>query len=155
MGNTKTLKFTDEEIRVLAYRLLKNMGCNYSYAGFNYAIEMIVATYAQGGSTNIFTSGPDCIYNKVATQCNTSVSAVERAVRHLIEKLPDTYNYDIVCDVFGKSAIEKNKNKSVILTNKAFVCGVAVYFLYEKDNIEPPDSFAVKYAVENSLKAGD
>lgn len=107
----------EKNLKISLTRLLHELGMPSHIRGYEYIREGIMLLYndpSMGGITKE-------LYPEIAEKYNTSVSKVERAIRHAIEVSWNRGNIDIMEEVFGHS-VDYDKAKP---TNSEFIATVA------------------------------
>ena len=114
----KTLDLYHNNLQIAVTNVLHELGVPSHIKGYAYIragiIEVFLNPTVIGGITKE-------LYPKIADDFNTTVSRVERAIRHAIEVSWNRGNWDLMQDIFGYSVdIEKAKP-----TNSEFIVTVA------------------------------
>lgn len=108
----------NNELKINLTRLLHELGMPSHIKGYEYIREGIILLYNDptiiGGITKE-------LYPEIAEKYNTSVSRVERAIRHAIEVSWNRGNIDLMEEVFGHS-VDYDKAKP---TNSEFIVTIA------------------------------
>lgn len=108
------------EMEILISDILKEIGTPMHIKGYIYlksAIKIVLKDFSKINSVT------KIIYPKVAEEYSTTVSKVERAMRHIIELAFQRGNVDMLHKIFGYSySNERGKT-----TNSEFIAGVAEY----------------------------
>ncbi len=107
----------DVEIKTVVTRTLHELGVPSNIKGYKYLRESILINYNNPNIENITES----IYSEIAKKYNTTISRVERAIRHAIEISWNRANYDFMEELFGYS-IDSNKAKP---TNSEYITTIA------------------------------
>lgn len=108
------------EIEILISDILKEIGTPMHIKGYIYlksAIKIVLKDFSKINSVT------KIIYPKVAEEYSTTVSKVERAMRHIIELAFQRGNVDMLHNIFGYSY----SNERGKATNSEFIAGVAEY----------------------------
>lgn len=108
----------DQDLKISVTRLLHELGVPSHIKGYQYIREGILLLYNNpeivGGITKE-------LYPEIASRYDTSVSRVERAIRHAIEVSWNRGNLDLMEEIFGHS-VDYDKAKP---TNSEFIVTVA------------------------------
>ena len=114
----KTINLLNNNLQVSISRMLHELGMPSHIKGYQYIREAILMVYDNpeivGGITKE-------LYPELATKFDTTVSRVERAIRHAIEVSWNRGDWDLMEDVFGHS-VDIDKAKP---TNSEFIVTVA------------------------------
>lgn len=103
-------------IKLKISRLLHELGIPSNVKGYEYVREAILELY---NNQNLGITKE--IYPKIANKYNTSVSKVERSIRHAIEVSSNRGNIELMEEIFGHSVdIERAKP-----TNSEFIVTIA------------------------------
>lgn len=120
-GNTYSNKSIDiyhNSLQISITKILHELGVPSHIKGYQYIREGIIILYERpevvGGITKE-------LYPDIATKFNTTVSRVERAIRHAIEVSWNRGNWDLMEEIFGHS-VDIDKAKP---TNSEFIVTVA------------------------------
>ena len=115
---SKSINLYNNSLEISVTKILHELGMPSHIKGYQYIREGIMMIYNNpeiiGGITKE-------LYPDVATKFDTTVSRVERAIRHAIEVSWNRGNWDLMEDVFGHS-IDIDKAKP---TNSEFIVTVA------------------------------
>lgn len=115
-------KFKDEEkekdVKMNLTKLLHELGMPSHIKGYEYIREAIILLY---DNPNIIGGITKELYPEIANKFNTSVSRVERAIRHAIEVSWNRGDLEIMEEVFGHS-VDYDRAKP---TNSEFIVTVA------------------------------
>lgn len=104
----------------MARQLLKRIGVPNDILGHKYVVDAIVAVVHDPDKTHGIVKG---LYADVAQRNSTTVTRVERAIRHAIETAFDRSGTDEIYAVFGNT-IRIDKGKP---TNRHFIAAMAEY----------------------------
>lgn len=108
----------NQDLKVYITKLLHELGVPSHIKGYQYIRDSILILYDNpdiiGGITKE-------LYPEIANRFNTSVSRVERAIRHAIEVSWNRGNIDLMEEIFGHS-VDYDKAKP---TNSEFIVTVA------------------------------
>ncbi len=119
-----------EEYEKKAYQVLKLLGCNQSYSGFNHAM-FAVAMLLENPEIHDYT-GENGIYTKIAEHYHKqSWTAVERSIRHLIQNFCQNASLEKCDKVFGEEVTESTINSGKNLSNKQFLESICNYIRYD------------------------
>lgn len=114
----KTINLLNNNLQISISRMLHELGMPSHIKGYQYIREAILMVYDNpeivGGITKE-------LYPELATKFDTTVSRVERAIRHAIEVSWNRGDWDLMEDVFGHS-VDIDKAKP---TNSEFIVTVA------------------------------
>ena len=117
-NNNKTINLFHNNLEISITKTLHELGMPAHIKGYQYIREGIMMIYNNpemiGGITKE-------LYPDVATKYNTTVSRVERAIRHAIEVSWNRGNWDLMEEIFGHS-VDIDKAKP---TNSEFIVTVA------------------------------
>ena len=101
--------------------LMKDLGIRPNLKGYRYAIDAVLYVVTQDDGMAFSATR---VYQAVADRHGTTVTRVERGIRHAITRMYDTCEPDVLARVFGaRTSIRKGK-----LTNKEFLWTLAEYF---------------------------
>lgn len=116
--DTKTINLCYNNVQISITKILHELGMPSHIKGYQYIREGITMVYEKpeivGGITKE-------LYPDIATKFGTTVSRVERAIRHAIEVSWNRGNWDFMEEVFGHS-VDIDKAKP---TNSEFIVTVA------------------------------
>ena len=108
----------NQDLKVCVTKILHELGVPSHIKGYQYIRDSILILYDNpdiiGGITKE-------LYPEIASRFNTSVSRVERAIRHAIEVSWNRGNIDLMEEIFGHS-VDYDKAKP---TNSEFIVTVA------------------------------
>ena len=117
-NDTKTLDFYHNNLQVSITKILHELGIPSHIKGYQYIRDGIMMLYERpdviGGITKE-------LYPEVASKYGTTVSRVERAIRHAIEVSWNRGNWQLMEEIFGHS-VDIDKAKP---TNSEFIVTVA------------------------------
>ena len=105
-------------MKISVTKLLHELGVPSHIKGYQYIREGILLLY---NNPNIVGGITKELYPEIACRFDTSVSRVERAIRHAIEVSWNRGNLDLMEEVFGHS-VDYDKAKP---TNSEFIVTVA------------------------------
>ena len=94
------LNLYENELKISLTKLLHELGVPSHIKGYQYIREGILILY---NNPNIVGGITKELYPEIASRFNTSVSRVERAIRHAIEVSWNRGNLDLMEEVFGHS----------------------------------------------------
>ena len=114
----KTINIFENKLEISITKMLHSLGMPSHIKGYQYIREGIIMIYNNpeiiGGITKE-------LYPDVASKYNTTVSRVERAIRHAIEVSWNRGNWDLMEEIFGHS-VDIDKAKP---TNSEFIVTIA------------------------------
>ena len=117
-GENKNIDLYKNNLEISITRMLHELGMPAHIKGYQYIRDGIIMIYNNpeiiGGITKE-------LYPDVATKYNTTVSRVERAIRHAIEVSWNRGNWDLMEEIFGHS-VDIDKAKP---TNSEFIVTIA------------------------------
>ena len=117
-NNTKNIDLYHNNLEISITKILHELGMPAHIKGYQYIRDGIIMIYNNpeiiGGITKE-------LYPDVATKYNTTVSRVERAIRHAIEVSWNRGNWDLMEEIFGHS-VDIDKAKP---TNSEFIVTIA------------------------------
>jgi len=117
-ANNKTINLYHSNLHISITKMLHELGMPSHIKGYQYIRESIMIVYDRpeivGGITKE-------LYPEVAKKYDTTVSRVERAIRHAIEVSWNRGNWDYMEEIFGHS-VDIDKAKP---TNSEFIVTVA------------------------------
>ena len=114
--NTITVK--EKNLKISVTKLLHELGVPSHIKGYQYIREGILLLYKNPDIVGGITKE---LYPEIANKYDTSVSRVERAIRHAIEVSWNRGNLDLMEEIFGHS-VDYDKAKP---TNSEFIVTVA------------------------------
>ncbi len=116
--DNKSINLFKNNLEISITRMLHELGMPSHIKGYQYIREGIIMIYNDpeiiGGITKE-------LYPDIASKFNTTVSRVERAIRHAIEVSWNRGNWDLMEEVFGHS-VDIDKAKP---TNSEFIVTIA------------------------------
>lgn len=115
-GNVINLKGKSVEIPIT--KILHELGIPSHIKGYNYIREAITLIYTE---PSLIGSVTKRLYPEIAIKYNTTVSRVERAIRHAIEVSWIRGDWDLMEDIFGHS-VDIDRAKP---TNSEFIVTIA------------------------------
>ncbi len=115
---SKTLNLYNNNLEISVTKILHELGMPSHIKGYQYIREGIMMIY---NNPDIIGGITKELYPDVAIKYDTTVSRVERAIRHAIEVSWNRGNWDLMEEVFGHS-IDIDKAKP---TNSEFIVTVA------------------------------
>ncbi len=125
---SKTLDLYHNNLQIAVTNVLHELGVPSHIKGYSYIREGILQVFFNPGVVGGITKE---LYPKIADDFNTTVSRVERAIRHAIEVSWNRGNWDLMQDIFGYS-VDIDKAKP---TNSEFIVTVADKLRLEYANI--------------------
>jgi two-component system response regulator (stage 0 sporulation protein A) len=105
---------------------IKTLGIPANLRGYHYvryAIELLIAD-------NSYIGAIMALYTDVADKFSTTVTAVERNIRHAIETGWERTNTDLINELFGET-LDPNKEYP---TNSEFITTIADYVSNQQEN---------------------
>ncbi len=124
----KTLDLYHNNLQIAITNVLHELGVPSHIKGYSYIREGILEVFFNPSVIGGITKE---LYPKIADDFNTTVSRVERAIRHAIEVSWTRGNWDLMQDIFGYS-VDIDKAKP---TNSEFIVTVADKLRLEYANI--------------------
>ncbi len=128
-NNGKTIDLYHNNLQISITKILHELGIPSHIKGYQYIREGITILYNKpeliGGITKE-------LYPEIASKFDTTVSRVERAIRHAIEVSWNRGNWQLMEDIFGHS-VDIDKAKP---TNSEFIVTVADKLRLEFHKIE-------------------
>ena len=115
---TKTVDFYHSNIQVSITKMLHELGIPSHIKGYQYLREAIIVIFERPETIGGITKE---LYPELANKFDTTVSRVERAIRHAIEVSWNRGNIDLMEEIFGHS-VDIDKAKP---TNSEFVVTLA------------------------------
>ena len=115
---TKTVDFYHSNIQVSITKMLHELGIPSHIKGYQYLREAITVIFERPETIGGITKE---LYPELANKFDTTVSRVERAIRHAIEVSWNRGNIDLMEEIFGHS-VDIDKAKP---TNSEFVVTLA------------------------------
>lgn len=114
----KSINLITNNLEISVTKMLHQLGMPSHIKGYQYIRDGIVMIY---NNPDIIGGITKELYPDVATKYNTTVSRVERAIRHAIEVSWNRGNWDLMEEVFGHS-VDIDKAKP---TNSEFIVTIA------------------------------
>lgn len=115
---TKTVDFYHSNVQVSITKMLHELGIPSHIKGYQYLREAITVIFERPETIGGITKE---LYPELANKFDTTVSRVERAIRHAIEVSWNRGNIDLMEEIFGHS-VDIDKAKP---TNSEFVVTLA------------------------------
>ena len=112
------LSAKDKDLKISVTKLLHELGVPSHIKGYQYIREGILILYKNPDIVGGITKE---LYPEIASKYDTSVSRVERAIRHAIEVSWNRGDWDLMEEIFGHS-VDIDKAKP---TNSEFIVTVA------------------------------
>ncbi len=119
----------DQDLKISITKLLHELGVPSHIKGYQYIRDSILILYNNPDIVGGITKE---LYPEIANRFNTSVSRVERAIRHAIEVSWNRGNIDLMEEIFGHS-VDYDKAKP---TNSEFIVTVADKLKLEYGNVK-------------------
>jgi len=116
--DNKTINIFQNKLEISITRMLHELGMPSHIKGYQYIRDGIVMIY---NNPDIIGGITKELYPDVASKYNTTVSRVERAIRHAIEVSWNRGNWDLMEEIFGHS-VDIDKAKP---TNSEFIVTIA------------------------------
>ena len=116
--DNKSFNLYKNNLEISITRMLHELGMPSHIKGYQYIREGIMMIY---NNPDIIGGITKELYPDIATKFDTTVSRVERAIRHAIEVSWNRGNWDLMEDVFGHS-VDIDKAKP---TNSEFIVTIA------------------------------
>ena len=116
--NKKGINLVHNNLEISITRMLHELGMPAHIKGYQYIRDGILMIY---NNPDIIGGITKELYPDVASKYNTTVSRVERAIRHAIEVSWNRGNWDLMEEIFGHS-VDIDKAKS---TNSEFIVTIA------------------------------
>lgn len=104
--------------------LVRNLGVPAHIKGCRYLKIGIFMVMEDANSVNYITKS---LYPDIAKKCKTTISSVERAIRHAIDIIWIRWNKKLLGEIFGTFAIEEQERP----TNSEFIAAVADWMRLE------------------------
>ena len=114
----KSINLIRNNLEISVTRMLHELGMPAHIKGYQYVRDGIVMIYNNPDIVGGITKE---LYPDVASKYNTTVSRVERAIRHAIEVSWNRGNWDLMEEIFGHS-VDIDKAKP---TNSEFIVTIA------------------------------
>ena len=128
-SNSKTLDLYHNNLQIAVTNILHELGVPSHIKGYSYIREGILEIFFDPNMIGGITKE---LYPKIADEFNTTVSRVERAIRHAIEVSWNRGNWDLMQEIFGYS-VDIDKAKP---TNSEFIVTVADKLRLEYANVK-------------------
>ena len=125
----KTIDLYHNNLQIAVTNVLHELGVPSHIKGYSYIRESIMEIFFNPDMIGGITKE---LYPKIAHEFNTTVSRVERAIRHAIEVSWNRGNWDLMQEIFGYS-VDIDKAKP---TNSEFIVTVADKLRLEYANIK-------------------
>lgn len=116
--NSKNIDFHYNNLQVSITKVLHELGIPSHIKGYQYIREAVGITFERPETIGGITKE---LYPELAMKFDTTVSRVERAIRHAIEVSWNRGNWDLMEDIFGHS-VDIDKAKP---TNSEFIVTIA------------------------------
>ena len=116
--DNKSINLVTNNLEISVTRMLHQLGMPSHIKGYQYIRDGIIMIY---NNPNIIGGITKELYPDVASKYDTTVSRVERAIRHAIEVSWNRGNWDLMEEIFGHS-VYKDKAKP---TNSEFIVTIA------------------------------
>ncbi len=116
--DTKSINLFHNNLEISITKMLHELGMPSHIKGYQYIRDGIVMIY---NNPDIIGGITKELYPDVASKYNTTVSRVERAIRHAIEVSWNRGNWDLMEEIFGHS-VDIDKAKP---TNSEFIVTIA------------------------------
>lgn len=117
-NNAKILNIYENNMQVSITKILHDLGMPSHIKGYQYIREAIYLVYENSGLIGGITKE---LYPLIAQKFDTSVSRVERAIRHAIEISWNRGDWDLMEEIFGHS-VDIDRAKP---TNSEFIVTIA------------------------------
>ena len=127
-SSSKTIDLYHNNLQIAITNILHELGVPSHIKGYSYIREGILEVFFNPSVVGGITKE---LYPKIADEYNTTVSRVERAIRHAIEVSWNRGNWDLMQDIFGYS-VDIDKAKP---TNSEFIITVADKLRLEYANL--------------------
>jgi len=114
----KNIDFRHNDLQISITKILHELGIPSHIKGYQYIREAISIIYNRPETIGGITKE---LYPELALKFDTTVSRVERAIRHAIEVSWNRGNWDLMEDIFGHS-VDIDKAKP---TNSEFIVTIA------------------------------
>jgi len=118
INDQKMVNIFENKLEISITRMLHELGMPSHIKGYQYIRDGILMIYNNPDMIGGITKE---LYPDVATKYNTTVSRVERAIRHAIEVSWNRGNWDLMEEIFGHS-VDIDKAKP---TNSEFIVTIA------------------------------
>ena len=116
--NNKKINFNSQDIQISISKTLHDLGIPSHIKGYQYIRDAITIVFNKPDTIGGITKE---LYPELANRYNTSVSRVERAIRHAIEVSWNRGDWDLMDEIFGHS-VDIDKAKP---TNSEFIVTLA------------------------------
>ena len=116
--DNKSINLVTNNLEISVTRMLHQLGMPSHIKGYQYIRDGIIMIY---NNPNIIGGITKELYPDVASKYDTTVSRVERAIRHAIEVSWNRGDWDLMEDIFGHS-VDIDKAKP---TNSEFIVTIA------------------------------
>ena len=127
--NSRTLDLYHNNLQIAVTNVLHELGVPSHIKGYSYIRQSIMEVFYHPDVVGGITKE---LYPKIAEEFNTTVSRVERAIRHAIEVSWNRGNWDLMQEIFGYS-VDIDRAKP---TNSEFIVTVADKLRLEYANIK-------------------
>ncbi len=127
-GN-RTLDLYHNNLQIAITKVLHELGVPSHIKGYSYIRDSIMEVFLNPNLVGGITKE---LYPKIAKEFNTTVSRVERAIRHAIEVSWNRGNWDLMQEIFGYS-VDIDKAKP---TNSEFIITIADKLRLEYINVK-------------------
>lgn len=127
--SNKIIDLYHNNLQIAITNILHELGVPSHIKGYSYIREGITEVFFNPSVIGGITKE---LYPKIADEFNTTVSRVERAIRHAIEVSWNRGNWDLMQEIFGYS-VDIDKAKP---TNSEFIITVADKLRLEYSNIK-------------------
>lgn len=128
-SSSKTIDLYHNNLQIAITNVLHELGVPSHIKGYSYIRQSITEVFFNPDVVGGITKE---LYPKIAEEFNTTVSRVERAIRHAIEVSWNRGNWDLMQEIFGYS-VDIDKAKP---TNSEFIVTVADKLRLEYANIK-------------------
>lgn len=117
-SSSKSINLINNNLQISISKMLHELGMPSHIKGYNYVREAINMVYENPDMVGGITKE---LYPELASKFDTTVSRVERAIRHAIEVSWNRGDWDLMEEIFGHS-VDVDKAKP---TNSEFIVTVA------------------------------
>lgn len=128
-SSSKTIDLYHNNLQIAITNVLHELGVPSHIKGYSYIRQSIMEVFFHPDVVGGITKE---LYPQIAEEFNTTVSRVERAIRHAIEVSWNRGNWDLMQEIFGYS-VDIDKAKP---TNSEFIVTVADKLRLEYANIK-------------------
>ncbi len=128
-STSKTIDLYHNNLQIAITNVLHELGVPSHIKGYSYIRQSIMEVFFHPDVVGGITKE---LYPQIAEEFNTTVSRVERAIRHAIEVSWNRGNWDLMQEIFGYS-VDIDKAKP---TNSEFIVTVADKLRLEYANIK-------------------